>query len=514
MTLAQADKTFVYCSEASPSSFNPQMAADGPSFNASSRMIYNRMTDFELGTTKVIASLAESWTVSKDNLTYIFKLRQKVPFHSMGDFKPTRDFNADDILFTFNRMRDTKHPYHKVNGGIYEYYTSMSMGDLIKDIVKVTDHEVRFVLTRPEAAFLSNLAMDFASILSKEYGDYLLTKKQPEQIDMQPVGTGPFVFKSYVKDNVIRYEAHKSYFEGPSKLDRVVFAITPDASVRFQKLKAGECHLIAEPAPQDIKSAERLNHVRVISMPGLNIGYLAMNTEKPPLNQLKVRQAIYQALNRTAYRDAIYLGEAKIAKNPIPPTIWSYNDKVKDLDYNVEEARQLLKQAGVSLPVKLELWTLPVSRPYNPNGKKMGEMMQADLAKVGIEAKLVTYDWPTYLAKARKGEHQLLQLGWTGDNGDPSNFLAVLLSCAGISGGSNYARWCNQSYDRLIDRASSTLSQKVRSDLYMQAQQIFRKDLPWVPVAHSVVHRALAKNVVGYKMSPLGTESFYRLDLK
>lgn len=507
-------KTFVYCSEASPKIFNPQLATDGATFNASSRTIYNRLVEFDGETTRVVPSLAKSWKVAKNALEYTFYLRKDVPFHTTNYFKPTRNFTADDVLFSFNRMRLKNHPYHSVNGGTYKYFAGMDMGSLIKDLVKIDDYTVKFVLTRPEAPFIANMAMDFASILSQEYATQLIDKKQKEMIDIIPVGTGPFVFNKYIKDSLIRYSAHPRYFKGVAKLEKLVFAITPDANVRTQKLKAGECHFIAEPSPIDIAELKKLKNLKVTEQAGLNIGYLAFNTQKKPFDNPLVRQAINHALNRDLYIEAIYLGHAKKAKNPIPPTMWSYNTKGREYKYNPQRARELLKQAGYASGFETDLWTLPVSRPYNPNGKKMGEMMQADLAKIGVKVNLVTYKWGEYLKRGSSGEHSLIQLGWTGDNGDPDNFLYVLLGCAGIEAGSNYARWCNKKFQSLIDRAKVSAEQSVREKLYKQAQNIFKREAPWVTLVHSTVFKAMSEKVQGYQQSPFGSESFYNVDLK
>ncbi len=509
-----AMKTFVYCSEASPSTFNPQLATDGPTFNASSRPIYNRLVDFERGTTKVIPSLAEKWDVSKDGKTVTFKLRKNVQWQTTATFKPTRPFDADDVLFTFNRMLQTSHPYNKVNGGVYEYFKSMDMNKLISSVEKVDAQTVKFNLTHAEAPFIANMAMDFASILSAEYGDQMMKAKTPEKLDIEPVGTGPFIWKSYRKDSEVRFEANPTYFEGKSPLDRLVFAITKDPNVRMQKLKRGECHFVAEPPPADLKALRADNKLNVMEQEGLNVAYLAFNVQKPPFDKVEVRQAISHALNRQSYLDAIYLGNATLAKNPIPPTMWSYNDKTVDYDYSVEKAKALLAKAGFPNGFQTTIWYMPVSRPYNPNGKKMGEMMQADLAKVGIKADLQTFDWGAYLDKARLGQHQLIQMGWTGDNGDPDNFLSVLLSCEAAKNGSNYSRWCNAGFDKLIKDAKVTSSQAARTKSYMAAQTEFKKQAPWVTLAHSKVFRAMTKQVTGYKMSPLGTDTFYGVDLK
>lgn len=510
---AATPTTFVYCSEGSPRTFNPQMGADGPTFNASSRTIYNRLVDFEKGGTKVVPSLAESWTISKNKLEVTFKLRKDVHFQTTPWFKPTRPFNADDVIFTFHRMLKTDHPYHKVNGGVYEYFTSMEMDKLIKDIKKVDDSTVTFVLTRPETPFLANMAMDFASILSAEYGDVLAKAKTLDKIDLQPVGTGPFQFVRYEKDSQIRFEANPTYFEGKPAIDKLVFAITVEPNVRAQKLKRGECQFVAEPSVLDLPTLKKEANLAVVEQEGLNVGYLALNVEKKPFGDVRVREAIAKALNRKAYLDAIYQGQATIATNPIPPTMWSYNKSIKDTAFDVASAKKLLADAGFPNGFETTLWYMPVSRSYNPNAKKMAEMMQADLAAIGIKAQLVTYDWGTYLDKARNGEHDMLLMGWTGDNGDPDNFMGTLLSCAAVKGGSNYSRWCNKDFDKLVTEARQAPDMKTRTALYMKAQEVFKKELPWVTIAHAKAFRAMRKNVKGYTMSPFGTDSFTKVSL-
>ena len=298
------------------------------------------------------------------------------------------------------------------------------------------------------------------------------------------------------------------------KIDKLVFAITPSPSVRFQKLKAGECHLVSYPAPADLEAMRTSEDIVLMEQAGFNVGYLAMNVNKPPFDNLKVRQAVNHALNRESYIKAIYLGNAQVAKNPMPPTIWSYNTDVQDYDYNVDKAKELLKEAGFENGFETDLWTLPVSRPYIPSGKQLGEMMQADLKAAGINANLISYDWPTYLAKSKNGEHKMLQLGWTGDNGDPDNFLYTLLSCAAKEGGSNRAGWCFEPFEKLVKAAKEATDINTRTSNYMQAQVVFKQQAPWVTIAHSTVYRALRNNVKNYKMEPLGRDIFEHLHLE
>jgi dipeptide transport system substrate-binding protein len=511
---ANAAKTLVYCSEGSPENFNSMLNTTGTSFDVS-LPVYNGLVQFERGGTKVVPGLAESWTVSEDGLVYTFKLRQGVKWHSVGDFKPTRDANADDVLFSFERQWKADNPYHKVSGGTYDYFNDMAMPDLLKSIEKVDDHTVRFTLNKVEAPFIANLAMPFAIIQSKEYADHLLAKNTPEKIDQVPVGTGPFQFVAYQKDAVIRYKAFEQAWQGKQPLDNLVFAITPDAAVRYAKMKAGECHVMPYPNPADLEAMRKEPNLTVMEQEGLNVGYLAFNTAKKPFDDVRVRRALNMAIDKKAIVDAVYQSSGVPAKNPIPPTMWSYNDAIEDYPFDPERAKKLLAEAGYPDGFESDLWAMPVQRPYNPNARRMAEMMQADLAKIGVKTKIVQYEWGEYRKRLQAGDHQMGMFGWTGDNGDPDNFLHTLLGCESARpGGNNIAKWCNKEYDDLVLQAKRTTDIGARTKLYEQAQVIFKEEAPWFTIAHSVVHMVLSNKVVDYKMDPFGIHRFHGVDLK
>jgi dipeptide transport system substrate-binding protein len=510
-TGAQA-KTLVYCSEGSPEGFNPAFYTTGTTFDATSRNVFDKLVQFKRGTTEVEPGLAESWDVAEDGLTYTFHLRKGVKFHSSDKFTPTRDFNADDVIWTFERQWKDEHPYHKVSGATYEYFDGMSMPDLLESIEKTDDYTVVFHLKRPEAPMIANLAMDFASIFSAEYGDAMMKAGTPEVVDQEPIGTGPFVFKGYQKDAQIRYEANGDYWRGKAPLDRLVFVITPDASVRYAKLKAGECHVMPYPNPADLEAMKADSEINLMSQEGLNVGYLAYNTKKPPFDNPKVRKALNMAMDKNAIIDAVFQGAGKVAKNPIPPTIWSYNDAVVDDPYDPEAAKKMLEEAGVK-DLKTNVWAMPVQRPYNPNARRMAEIIQANWKAVGVDAEIVSYEWGEYLKRAAAGEHDSVLLGWTGDNGDPDNFLAVLLGCDGV-GGSNRAQWCHQPFEDLIQKAKVVSSMEARTALYEEAQVVFKEQAPWATIAHSVVYQPVRAEVLDWKIDPLGGNIFYGVDLK
>jgi dipeptide transport system substrate-binding protein len=343
--------------------------------------------------------------------------------------------------------------------------------------------------------------------------DAMLKAGTPEMVDQVPVGTGPFIFSSYEKDSKIVYKANANYFRGKQPIDNLVFAITPDQAVRTAKLQAGECDVAPYPAPADLPMLEQDPNLQVLTQEGLNVGYLAFNVQKKPFDDKRVRQALNMAIDKDSIISAVYQAAGKPAKNPIPPTIWSYNDAIPAYPYDPEKAKAMLAEAGVT-NLSTDLWYMPVQRPYNPDAKKIAELMQADLAKIGVTAELKTFEWGEYRKRLQAGEHQMGLLGWTGDNGDPDNFMGVLLSCGSArEGGQNIAKWCNEEFSKLIADAKLTADVAKRTELYTKAQEIFHEEAPWLPIAHSVVYMPMSKKVSGYKVHPLGTHIFEGVDI-
>ena len=510
---AASAKTLVYCSEGSPEGFDSALYTAGTTFDASSRTVYNRLVEFKHGGTEIEPGLAESWEISADGLTYTFKLRPGVKFQTTEYFTPTRDFNADDVIFSFERQYKADNPWNKyVEGAAWEYFAGMGLPDLIKSIEKVDDLTVKFTLNKPEAPLLANMGMDFASILSKEYADKLQADGKMAQMNQLPLGTGPFTFVAYQQDAVIRFKANPDYWGGKQKIDDLVFAITTDAAVRAQKLKAGECHVMPYPNAADVADLQKDPNLTVLEQPGLNVAYLAYNALVPPFDKADVRRALNMAINKQAIVDAVFQGAAQPAKNPIPPTIWSYNDKIVDDKYDPDAAKAALEAAGVK-DLKMKVWAMPVSRPYMLNARRAAELIQADFAKIGVEVEIVSYEWAEYLEKSKaKDRDGAVILGWTGDNGDPDNFLDTLLGCNAV-GGNNRAQWCNEEYDALVKKAKVTSDVAERTKIYEEAQVVFKKEAPWATLDHSVAFGPISKKVSGYFMDPLGIHRFDGVDI-
>ena len=504
--LAQTPKkggTLIYGRGGDSVGLDPAYETDGNSFMVCDN-IYEALVFYKDESTDVEPGLATSWDISPDGKTYTFKLRKGVKFH---DGTP---FTADAVVFSIGRMMKNRNIKFFGKGWEIpkqerppEYWVTMEMDDTVDSIEAVDEFTVVFKLKRVQAPFIANMGMDFADIISPT-----AFVKDPKSYVRNPVGTGPFKFSKWVKDDRIILEANKDYWDkgkGPY-LDRLIFRVIPENSVRFLELKAGTIHMCEFPNAADIPMAKKDPKLQVTSQPGMNIGYLGFNHKKDLWGKnLNLRKAIAHAINRKAIVDNIYQGMGEVAKNGIPPTMWGYNKDVPGYQYNVELAKKYLADAGYpegkGLP-EITLWSMPVARPYNPEGLKVGVAMIGDLMKIGISARIVSYDWGTYLKRQREQgqDMDLFQLGWTGDNGDPDNFLAVLFD--GMASSSVRTQWFNEAYHKLMEEGRSTIDQNKRAEIYRKAQQLMYDEVPVIPIAHSMVMNPSSKKVMNFKLHP------------
>jgi dipeptide transport system substrate-binding protein len=500
-------KTLVYCSEGSPEGFDPGLYESGTTLDVNIAS-YEGLVKFKLGTTEVQPALAEKWEISKDGLTYTFHLRHGVKWQTTDYFTPTRDFNADDVVYSFERQ---------IKGATYlpdttfAYWGDMSMPDQVAGIKKIDDYTVELTLKTPSAPMLANLAMPFAEIVSKEYTDKLAAAGKMAQLNDEPVGTGPFTFVNYQKDANVRFKANPDYWGGAPKVD-LVFSINKDATARLQSLLAGECDVMAYPSPADVASIKKNPNLQAIQEKGLNFGALWYNTQQKPFDNVEVRKALDMALDKKAMIAAVYQGQGQVASSVLPPTMWSSTDATtKPSVYDPAAAKKLLDKAGVK-DLTIKIWAMPVARPYMPDAKRAAEMMQADFAKIGVKATVYSVDWAEYLKTSKPVDRDgAVIMGWTGDNGDPDNFFTPNFGCDAVGGG-NRAQWCNKDFDALLKKAQQITDQKARAKLYEQAQAIFHKETPVSLIAHSVVTMPMSKKVTGYVIDPFGLHHFETVD--
>jgi cationic peptide transport system substrate-binding protein len=499
-------KGLVYCSEANPVSFNPQVTTTGSTIDIIANQLYDRLINIDPNTGEFTPALATSWKITDKGKKITFRLRKDVQFHHTDYFTPTRNFNADDVIFTFGRLFDVYNPFHFVGNAQspYPYFRSIGLDQLIKSIHKDNEHQVTFELFNANSSFLANIATDFAALLSAEYAAKLIEKEDLEAIDKLPVGTGPYFFKEYKRDILVRYYKNPDYWHHQVNLDQLVFDITPNATTRIAKMMTHECDVTAHPNATQLSILAQRSDIKVQQETYLNIGYWAFNTQKPPFDNPNVRRALAHAIDIDKIMDSVFLGTGKRAQSLLPPTSWAYQAQANFPSYNPELAKRLLDQAGLSDGFRMEIWAAPVARIYNPNARKMAELMQSDLKKVGITVKIVEYEWNTFLSKLEAHQHDSVLIGWAADSPDPDNFFSPILSCAAAMSGKNQANWCNSEFDLLLTQALDTTDIEKRKHFYFQAQQILIQQLPLLPLSHGMRFQATTDQVSGIELKPFG----------
>ena len=480
---------------------DPALENDGESFKVCDN-IYETLVTYEAQSTAIRPLLARSWEVSADRLTWTFHLRTDVRFH---DGTP---FNAAAMLFSLGRQFFADHPFHQVQGA-FKYWKDMGMDEIVAGMEAPDDSTFVVRLKTPNAPFLSNLAMNFCAAISPT-----AMEKYGQDFFKHPVGTGPFRLVEWRKDERLVLERFEDYWGEKASLRRLVFKPVQDSSVRYLELKTNAIQGLDDLNPELVPEVQADSELQLLTQPGMNVGYLAMNMDKPPFDNRLVRLALNYAIDKQSLADNFYQGLAEPAKNPIPPTMWGYNDAIEPYAHDPGRARELLRQAGFPNGFDTELWAMPVSRPYMPQPDKIAQAIQADLAQVGVRAQIVQWEWGTYLDKLANGEHPMALLGWTGDNCDPDNFLYVLLDIAAAEKpAANIAFYRSAEVHQLLTEARRQPDQAERARLYRQVQVLVHRDVPWVPLVHATQTITFRRQVQGFALHPTGSRWFHRVSL-
>lgn len=503
---------------------DPADVTDGESI---SRMdnIFEGLVEYTSGGTDIQPALATSWDVSDDGLEITFNLRKDVKFHD------GTDFNADAVVFSFERQYNTDHEYHDYGEWAYWGY----MFSDIDYVEKIDDYKVVIHLKTQNAAMMTSLAMFTVAIVSPTNAE-----KWGEEAFKYPVGTGPFKFVEWVKDDHITVEANDNYWRASPKLDKIIFRVIEDPSARLLAIQAGEIHGMEYPDPASFDLIESDDDLQLLTQSGMNVGYLAMNTgygyyddnengirdsnedwvKTPgyfePLTNKLVRKAINYAIDKQSIIDNLYKGTAIVAKNGMPPFMLGYNDDVEDYAYDPDMAKDLLEEAGYPNGFNTTLWVMPVSRPYMFDPPKIAEAIQSYLADVNINVELYQIDWSTYLEETENGNHPMCLLGWTGDNGDPDNFMNVLYgpNSASIGTAGNVAFYNNILVQDKFTAALQIYDTAERAKLYQEAQDLIHEDAPFVYIAHATQNIVFLSNVKGYVLNPTERKFFYPVEIE
>ncbi|MEF1310421.1 ABC transporter substrate-binding protein SapA [Vibrio mytili] len=499
---------FVFCGQGKPTTFNPQLIDSGITAEALSPQIYDTLLTLDPETHKPVASIAEDWSVNDAGTAYTFHLKRGVEFQTTKWFTPTRPLTAEDVVFSFKRIVDPEHPFHQVGGGLYPWFAGLDFESLLKDVVAVDDHTVVFTLSKPNFAFLSNIATSHAVLLSAEYAQQLAAKDHKEQIDQLPVGTGPFQLKEYQINDLIRLERHPDYWKTPAKMEQVVFDISHRGTGTLAKLLRNECDVLSSPISSQVPVIQDQSNLELTATPANNVSFIAINTGNPALSDPRVRQALNLAINRQNILESVYYGTGSQAYTLLPPTSWAHQKDSIKIRYDRNYALALLREAGFGDGLKLSMWVPLEPRAFNPSPRKTAELIQANFADIGIDLTILTDDRFERVDLDSINNVDLLLTGWIGDTGDPDNFFRPLLSCESDRVGLNVAMWCNDDFDFLLDLALETQEIRYRLNLYRQVQNILNEEYPVIPLAHGVQFRVHNKSLTGFKLSPFNAQPF------
>ncbi|WP_173636203.1 ABC transporter substrate-binding protein SapA [Paramixta manurensis] len=498
---------FVYCVNGVMNTFNPQLASGGLAVDTLSAQLYDRLLDVDPYTYRLIPELAESWEVRDNGATYRFHLRHKVAFQKTAWFTPSRPLNADDVVFSFSRIFDRHHPWHNVSGGNYPYFDSLQFADSVQSIKKLNNDTVEIRLNSPDASFLWHLATHYAPVMSAEYADQLTRLDRQEQMDQLPVGTGPFMLSEYRAGQYIRLARNPDYWKGVPRMPQVVIDMGAGGTGRLSKLLTGECDVLAYPAASQLSILRDDPRLRLTLRPGMNIAYLAFNTRKPPLDRPAVRQALALAINNERLMESIYYGTAETAASILPRASWAYDNNAHITPYNPQKAREQLKALGIE-NLHLTLWVPSSSQSWNPSPLKTAELIQADMAQIGVRVTIVQVEGRFQEARLMEMNHDLTLTGWATDSNDPDSFFRPLLSCAAIRSQTNYAHWCDPAFDSVLHKALLSQQLASRIEQYDEAQRILAEQLPVLPLASSLRLQAYRHDIEGLVLSPFGNASF------
>jgi peptide/nickel transport system substrate-binding protein len=478
---------------AEPTSLDPGQLTDINSMKLLGAM-YDTLVRFKPNSFDLAPSLATSWDISGDLTQYTFKLRPGVKFHD------GTDFNADAVKFTYDRLLDPNHPYADTGPFPFApgYYGS------IAETIVVDPLTVQFRLNRQDASLINAFTLNTGRIVSPQ-----AVKTQRKNFSQSPVGTGPFKFVSWDHNVRIMLAANPDYWDGAPALSQLIFRPLVDEQTRITEFLSGGVDVIFDVPPDNIAQVKTTPSAVFLEQPGPHVWWVTLNTKKPPFDNVLVRRAVNYAINKDALTQDILKGTGTPAVGPIPPAIgWAYTDQVTQYAYDPDRARALLEQSGVLMPINVTFWvTESGSGMQSP--KTMGTAIQADLAAVGVNAQIQTYEWGAFLNTYGAGlgdQASMAELSWMFDSGDPAHMLPNNLYGPACSPkGFNSGCYQNPQVDLLMDAALKINDRAQRGALYRQIQGIVADDAPWIFVDNQIQNAAASTRVSGLQLHP----SFY-----
>ena len=514
-----AGGTLVFAGASDPVVIDGALVSDGESIRVITQ-IFETLVGLKAGTTEVEPVLAESYEVNDNATVFTFKIREGVTFHD------GTDLDAAAVCFNFNRWYNFKGPLQSASASYYWQaffggYKNNESEDLSPSLFKscTTPDPMTAVitLTKPSASMLAALTQQAFSIASPK----ALQEFNADQgtLDEEtgfrptgtfgtehPIGTGPFKFESWTREDRLVLSRYDDYWGEKAELEEVIIRPIADNAARLQALQNDEIQGYDLVEPQDVPTIEGDDTLKVLERPAFNVAYVTINHAQKPMDNPLVRQAVAHGLDREAVVENFYGGRAVVAKEFMPPEVVGYADDVKEYPYDPERAKQLLRQAGLTLPVKIDFWyPSDVSRPYMPDPKRNFEGFRRSLEQSGFEVTPHTAPWdPDYLGRVDEGTAGHLNLiGWTGDFADADNFIGVFFQSFSPQWG-----FRNQEIFDILDRAEAEADEAERERLYQEANRMIMEFLPGVPYAHSEPALGFRADVQGYVPSPTTNEEF------
>lgn len=503
--------SLVYCTDKAPTTFNPQISHDVASLDATTHQLYNRLIKIDPVSQRYVGDIATHWQVNDDKTEFTFYLRRDVNFHDTEYFTPSRHLNADDVIFSFRRMLSKDHPFHAINfakkGETYLY--NHPFANLAGKVVKMDQYTVRFILDKPDVTLLDNLAAHYAVILSKQYALQLLQSGRPKDLDFLPVGTGPYQYQPSQNSNIIRYHAHPHPWQRAANIEHLIYDITPNSSKRYAKLLSGECDIITNPAASQIKTISLNKAVLMSSQPTRNVAMIAFNTKKSQLEQAEIRHALSTAIDMKTIVDAVFFASASASHTLLPDTAWAFNPRTTQSPFSPQTSLTTLREQGYDFNKTLRILAPLKNSVFNPNFYKTAELIQSDLADIGIKSEIVQLRPIELQSALLTGHYDIYLTGISPYISDPDNLFRPLFSCEANQLEGNSSQWCDEFMQRLLNDAllEGHFIQRVKN--YYQLQTHIHKQSAYLPLGHLIRFDVFNPNIFKFEVDPLTGINFH-----
>ncbi|RCV86731.1 ABC transporter substrate-binding protein [Billgrantia montanilacus] len=450
--------------------------------------LYDGLVRYADGTLDMEPALASEWSINEDGTVYTFTLRDDVTFH---DGSP---LDAAAVVFNFQRMLDDTHPYHDTGPFPLAFFFNA-----VEHVEATAEFEVTFTLAEPYAPFLSNLAYPTGLIVSPS-----AVELHGEEFGRNPSGTGPFQFEEWQSNSRVVASRNDAYWDGAPPLEAVVFRPITDGNTRVAEMMAGGIDLMVEVPPDNVAMFEEDGMFEVFEQAGPHLWFLILNTREGPFSDKRMRQAVNYAIDKRSLVDDVLQGTAEVAAGPTPPAFaWAYNDSLEPYPHDPDRARELIEEAGHAGAELTFYVTEGGSGMLAPI--PMGSAIQADLAAVGLDVTIETYEWNTFLERVNpglEGKADMAQMAWMTNDPDTLPFLALRTDAMPDQGGFNSGYYSNPEVDDLLEQARRSISQSERAALYREMQAIVHEDAPWAFIANWQQNAVARANVENFTLQP------------